>query len=1227
MKSFRRAALLVLLFSIFALAHAGSASAQSIGPETFSYTGQQFRTTGCGICTRGSLSATATVVPAGGGAVQVVEYSVSGAGVSLGLGDVCPGVGTAQMSLDTSGKVTAWNFVVARPCSQANPYQTINSLTVGDADAATDASGNWIVQGGTNSGGTWSNGRSLGKPTPPPNVPDPTPSSPVAALTDPPAKQPPCCPDPLTQAGEPIDLATGNMYSQVTDYSTSGQNPLNFVRYYNSMAGALTYATSLGPNWRHNYDRYLRVIDSSNVIAERPDGKQIGFTLVGSVWTPDSDVDITLTGTGTSFTLKDSNDVTEAYTVASNKGTLNSLTWPSGYAQTLTYTSGKLTSVSDSYSRTLTLTYTGNNLTGVSTPDTATLTYAYTTVVGFSRLTSVTYNTSPTSNQTYTYTNADYPFALTGITDENGNSYASWTYDTNGQCTSSQNAGGANLTQVSYPSTTSRVVTNPLGESLTYTLSSVVGVPKVTSIARAANGTVSAATRNFTYDTNGYLATATDWNGNSTHWTNDSHGQPTQIVEAYGAGLARTTTVTYDTTWVHKPYTITKTNVTIDDRYNATTGTLTSHTLTDTTGGTTNGQTHVWQYTYNGTGQMLTEQFPRTGTTVKNTYTYTGGKLATVTDQLSHVFTVNTANGTGQPTQTTDQNSVVTNYTYNNRNWMLTKSIVASPSNELTTFTYIKSGQPDIITLPDSSTINYDYDTAQRVTKITNTAGETINYTLNAMGEPSAVSIKNSTGTVKNSWTATYDVLGDILTRVGAGGAGQTTTYAYDGMRNRTSTTDANSKQWQQAWDALLRPTTVTDPLTHTAAPTYNNLDYVTAQTDFNGYSTSYTRDAFGNAIARSSPDSGSWSFTYDEDNNVTGVTDARSVATTNTFDAVDRLSTVSITGFTGENMTFTYDATAGGNKGVGRLTSWTDESGSGSRVYNNFGNITSETRVINGKTYTTSYAYDLANRLTQIIYPSGRYVNYTYNTSGYLTTVTTKPTSGGTVTTLASSIVHQPFGPIASFTYGNSEAQTRTYDNNCWLLTLNTVNGATYKQKLVFGYDSAGNITSITDNQDTTRNQTLTVDSLNRLWTASGKYGSRTYTYDNNSNRATRVAGATTYTNSYTASTNRLSSYTDGTTTRNFTYTANGNIATDDRNIIGGGAVVNTYGGRDRLESMTVAANAVTFKINAFGQRNSKAFSGTTTHYIHDINGNIIAEANGSTGAKTAEYVWMEVA
>lgn len=179
--------------------------------------------------------------------------------------------------------------------------------------------------------------------------------------------------------------------------------------------------------------------------------------------------------------------------------------------------------------------------------------------------------------------------------------------------------------------------------------------------------------------------------------------------------------------------------------------------------------------------------------------------------------------------------------------------------------------------------------------------------------------------------------------------------------------------------------------------------------------------------------------------------------------------------------------------------------------------------------------------------------------------------------------------------------------------------------QELTYGQDYAGNLTSITDALDSTRDETYTVDSLNRLHTASGKYGSRTYTYDNNSNRATEVVGATTYTYSNTASKNLLASYTDGTNTRHFTYTSNGDMATDDRTFIGGGSVSNTFGGRDRLESQTVNSQSVTFKVNAFGQRVSKAFSGTTTHFIHDIRGNIIAEADGSSGTTTTEYVWME--
>ena len=168
--------------------------------------------------------------------------------------------------------------------------------------------------------------------------------------------------------------------------------------------------------------------------AERDDGRVINHALSAGVGTPDSDVDVKLTYSGSTYTLTDSDDTVETYSVASGKGTLTSIAYPNGYTQTINYTSGVLTSVSDSYSRSLTFTYTSGMLTGVSTPDSATLTYGYTTVSGQSLLTSITYNTSPSTSQTYVYANSSLPFMLTGITDENGNTYASFTYDRAGRC-------------------------------------------------------------------------------------------------------------------------------------------------------------------------------------------------------------------------------------------------------------------------------------------------------------------------------------------------------------------------------------------------------------------------------------------------------------------------------------------------------------------------------------------------------------------------------------------------------------------------------------------------------------------------------------------------------------------------------------------------------------------------------------------------------------------------
>ena len=86
--------------------------------------------------------------------------------------------------------------------------------------------------------------------------------------------------------GDPISVGIGNLFEQVADYQVPGPNKLSFTRYYNSLGGSNTFATTLGANWRSTYDRYLRIVSASSVTAERQDGRQVSFTLTGGAWTP-----------------------------------------------------------------------------------------------------------------------------------------------------------------------------------------------------------------------------------------------------------------------------------------------------------------------------------------------------------------------------------------------------------------------------------------------------------------------------------------------------------------------------------------------------------------------------------------------------------------------------------------------------------------------------------------------------------------------------------------------------------------------------------------------------------------------------------------------------------------------------------------------------------------------------------------------------------------------------
>ena len=190
-------------------------------------------------------------------------------------------------------------------------------------------------------------------------------------------------------------------------------------------------------------------------------------------------------------------------------------------------------------------------LTTVSTPEfTSGLTYGYVLFTSTGQISSRPSPTTPARRriQTYLYENASYPYALTGITDENGNRYATWGYDSNGRGILSQLSGAVNYTSVYYNDTNgNRVVKGPLGIVETYKFTTLQGVPKVIEIDRAANGSVASASETFAYDSNGYRSSQ-DRLERQQHRMDQQQPRPADRRSAFASTTTntQTTNITYD---------------------------------------------------------------------------------------------------------------------------------------------------------------------------------------------------------------------------------------------------------------------------------------------------------------------------------------------------------------------------------------------------------------------------------------------------------------------------------------------------------------------------------------------------------------------------------------------------------------------------------------------------------------------------------------------------------
>jgi RHS repeat-associated protein len=343
-------------------------------------------------------------------------------------------------------------------------------------------------------------------------------------------------------------------------------------------------------------------------------------------------------------------------------------------------------------------------------------------------------------------------------------------------------------------------------------------------------------------------------------------------------------------------------------------------------------------------------------------------------------------------------------------------------------------------------------------------------------------------------------------------------------------------------------------------------------------------------------------------------------------------LTAISFPASSGEDVTFTYDDTTGGNFGVGRLTGFENAAGATSRVYNSVGLIESESLSIFGFVGITSYAYDGAGNVEHIDYPSGRVVTYTRDSEGQIQSVETQLTGSDPVEAVASSVAWQPFGgAIETLTFGNGLEWEKSFDLNYRLAQQKLLDGVTPMIQRSYTYGDGLNLTEVADDLDPSRDETYGYTANNMLWTTEGPYGEDTFSYDGVGNITAHVndlGGSITDNQAgYSSTANHmLSIEQNGNPVRSFTYDANGNIATD---TIVGTTTEYLYGHADRMYAVERGGVRLgEYYYNAFGQLVLRITTNTMpsgwTVYFYDQAGHPIAEYDGITADLLREYVWL---
>ncbi len=735
--------------------------------------------------------------------------------------------------------------------------------------------------------------------------------------------------DKATTVGEPINVATGNMFTSQTDILIpSREIPIELSRTYNSQDD---FSGSFGYGWRSNFDITLTGQSGQPVIEADEKGVYTVYTKnPDGTYKPSSGKYSTLTKNpdGTYTILREHGR--KLY--FDSQGRLTKIEERNGNCITLLRApNGTISEISDASDRRLLFTQDSQGrITQVKDPLNRVFNYEY----------DANGNLVKTINPLNQETFYQYDSLHNLIHQADANSHSLYfEYDSSDRAYYSWQDGINNEVTLSFdPANKTTTSTDSLGNITKYEYNEYGLVTKITNSPNNIQA--------FTWDDNLNKTSSTDQNGNTTLFTYDTRGNLLTVKDPLNSATAFT----------YEP------NFNLVNSITDALGAITQYAY-DTKGNLTqvkDALTNTTNYYYNVLGELI--QVKDANNNITN-FTYdTFGNLIQIVDALSN-STSFAYDILGNLARTTDAKNNPTQFTCDALNRLIQ---ITYADNSKATRSYNSVGNLVASSDPNNQTTTYAYDAVNRLIQTADPQGNITQYAYDTEGNRTAITDANL-----NKTQYFYDSLNRLIKTIDP--LGNQAIFNYDPVGNLISKTDANGNTVNYAYDVNNRLAQITYPDASTIAYAYDELGRRISINDSTG-TTAYNYDALNRLMQVDGPQANDTiSYAYDKLGNRIQMTDPDNSITNYTYDSLNRL--ISLTDPQGKTTSYSYDS-------LNNLTQMDYPNHTQANyAFDNLNRLISLTNK-KGREPISSYAYDYnpSGMRTKVTLAEGDYILYSYD-------------------------------------------------------------------------------------------------------------------------------------------------------------------------------------------------------------------------------------------------------